>query len=32
MMWQVVATPDEVPGALANAPTWTAQARSFAAV
>jgi uncharacterized protein (TIGR00730 family) len=32
MMWQVVATPDEVPAALANAPAWSAQARSFAAV
>ena len=32
MMWQVVATAEEVPGALASAPAWTAQARSFAAV
>jgi uncharacterized protein (TIGR00730 family) len=32
MMWQVVATPEEVPAALANAPAWSAQARSFAAV
>jgi uncharacterized protein (TIGR00730 family) len=32
MMWQVVATPDEVPAALASAPAWSAQARSFAAV
>ena len=32
MMWQVVATPEEVPAALAAAPAWTAQARSFAAV
>ena len=32
MMWQVVATPEEVPAALATAPPWTAQARSFAAV
>src|SRR5580704_13359835 len=32
MMWQVVATPEEVPDALASAPAWTAQARSFAAV
>jgi uncharacterized protein (TIGR00730 family) len=31
-MWQLVETPDEVPAALANAPAWTAQARSFAAV
>jgi len=28
----VVATAEEVPGALASAPAWTAQARSFAAV
>jgi len=32
LMWQVVATPEEVPAALADAPAWTAQARSFAAV
>jgi hypothetical protein len=32
MMWQVVATAEEVPAALASAPAWTAQARSFAAV
>jgi uncharacterized protein (TIGR00730 family) len=32
LMWQVVATPDEVPAALANAPGWSAEARSFAAV
>ena len=32
MMWQVVATPEEVPGALASAPAWSAEARSFAAV
>lgn len=32
MMWQVVATPEEVPAALAAAPAWTAAARSFAAV
>jgi uncharacterized protein (TIGR00730 family) len=32
MMWQVVATPEEVPAALASAPAWSAQARSFAAV
>jgi uncharacterized protein (TIGR00730 family) len=31
-MWQVVATPDEVPEALASAPAWSAQARSFAAL
>jgi uncharacterized protein (TIGR00730 family) len=32
LMWQVVATPEEVPGALATAPAWSAEARSFAAV
>ncbi|HYC10739.1 MAG TPA: LOG family protein, partial [Steroidobacteraceae bacterium] len=32
LMWQVVATPDEVPQALASAPAWSAEARSFAAV
>jgi len=32
LMWQVVAQPEEVPGALANAPAWTAAARSFAAI
>ena len=32
LMWQVVATPDEVPQALASAPPWSAEARSFAAV
>lgn len=32
MMWQVVATPEEVPAALASAPAWSAQARNFAAV
>jgi hypothetical protein len=32
LMWQVVATPDEVPDALATAPAWSAEARSFAAV
>jgi hypothetical protein len=32
MMWQVVATPEEVPAALANAPAWSTQARSFAAM
>ncbi len=31
-MWQVVDTPDEVPEALANAPGWSAEARSFAAL
>src|SRR5579864_5386552 len=31
-MWQVVATPEEVPAALASAPAWSADARSFAAV
>jgi uncharacterized protein (TIGR00730 family) len=31
-MWQVVATPDEIPRALANAPGWSAEARSFAAL
>jgi hypothetical protein len=32
LMWQVVATPEEVPAALANAPAWSAEARSFASV
>ncbi len=32
LMWQVVATPEEVPAALASAPAWSAAARSFAAV
>jgi uncharacterized protein (TIGR00730 family) len=32
LMWQVVAQPEEVPDALANAPAWTAAARSFAAI
>jgi len=32
LMWQVVATPEEVPTALANAPSWSADARAFAAV
>jgi len=32
LMWQVVATPEEVPAALANAPAWSAEARAFAAV
>lgn len=31
-MWQVVASPDEVPEALARAPAWSADAREFAAV
>jgi uncharacterized protein (TIGR00730 family) len=31
-MWQVVATPEEVPAALAAAPAWSAQARSFASL
>jgi uncharacterized protein (TIGR00730 family) len=31
-MWQVVATPEEVPAALAGAPAWSAAARSFAAL
>lgn len=31
-MWQVVAHPEEVPAALAAAPAWSAEARSFAAV
>jgi uncharacterized protein (TIGR00730 family) len=31
-MWQVVATPEEVPEALASAPAWSAEARSFAAL
>jgi hypothetical protein len=30
-MWQVVAEPEEVPAALARAPAWSANARSFAA-
>jgi len=32
LMWQVVATPDEVPAALANAPAWSPEARAFASV
>ncbi len=32
LMWQVVAAPEEVPGALARAPVWSAEARAFAAV
>jgi uncharacterized protein (TIGR00730 family) len=31
-MWQVVATPEEVPAALERAPAWSAAARSFAAI
>jgi uncharacterized protein (TIGR00730 family) len=31
-MWQTVATPEEVPAALAQAPLWSADSRSFAAV
>ncbi|MBV9344547.1 MAG: TIGR00730 family Rossman fold protein [Gammaproteobacteria bacterium] len=31
-MWQVVATPEEVPGALESAPPWSAAAREFAAI
>lgn len=31
-MWQVVATPEEVPAALAAAPAWSPQARSFASL
>jgi uncharacterized protein (TIGR00730 family) len=30
-MWQVVAEPEQVPAALANAPAWGAEARKFAA-
>jgi uncharacterized protein (TIGR00730 family) len=30
-MWQVVAEPEQVPAALANAPVWGAEARKFAA-
>lgn len=29
-MWQRVGTPEELPGALAEAPAWTAEAREFA--
>jgi uncharacterized protein (TIGR00730 family) len=32
MMWQVVDSPEQVPGALASAPAWSAAARGFAAV
>jgi uncharacterized protein (TIGR00730 family) len=31
-MWQVVATPDAVPDALASAPPWSAAAREFASL
>ena len=31
-MWQTVATPEDVPAALAQAPRWSADSRSFAAV
>jgi hypothetical protein len=31
-MWQIVAEPEEVPAALANAPAWSAAARVFARV
>lgn len=31
-MWQVVATPEEVPRALASAPAWHADSRAFAAL
>jgi uncharacterized protein (TIGR00730 family) len=31
-MWQVVGTPEEVPAALAAAPSWSADAQAFAAV
>jgi uncharacterized protein (TIGR00730 family) len=31
-MWQVVSRPEEVPQALAHAPSWSAEARSFAAL
>jgi uncharacterized protein (TIGR00730 family) len=31
-MWQVVATPEEVPEALATAPAWSEEARGFAAL
>jgi uncharacterized protein (TIGR00730 family) len=32
LMWQVVATPEEVPAALAQAPAWSVEARAFASV
>ncbi len=31
-MWQVVATPEQVPGAIDTAPAWSADAISFATV
>jgi len=31
-MWQVVATPDDVPAAIATAPPWSIEARAFAAL
>jgi hypothetical protein len=31
-MWQVVSEPEDVLGALADAPAWSPEARSFAAV
>lgn len=31
-MWQVVATPEEVPGAIADAPAWSKDAIAFASV
>jgi uncharacterized protein (TIGR00730 family) len=31
-MWQVVATPDDVPVAIATAPPWSIDARAFAAL
>ena len=32
LMWQVVASPEDVPAALASAPAWSAEARSFASI
>ena len=32
LMWQVVSAPEEVPAALASAPAWSPEARSFASV
>lgn len=32
LMWQLVDTPEEVPAALARAPAWSHEARSFASV
>jgi uncharacterized protein (TIGR00730 family) len=32
LMWQLVDTPEEVPAALARAPSWSHEARSFASV